>query len=86
MRKTTGARECSRIERSGVDAGERKEKAARPQRGKAQQGKRKRHGPERQRHSKAAHSQENRNAQQERGVVERRSENLQNVERSMVEY
>ena len=35
MRKTTGARECSRIERSGVDAGERKEKAARPQRGKS---------------------------------------------------
>jgi len=41
MQKTTGARECSRIEHSGVDAGERKEKAACPQRGKAQQGKRK---------------------------------------------
>jgi len=33
-----------------------------------------RHGPERQKYSKAAHSQENRKAQQEREVVERRSE------------
>ena len=64
MRKTIGARECSGIEHSGVDAGERKEKAVHPQRGKAQQGKRKRHGPERQRRSKAAHGQENRNTQQ----------------------
>jgi len=40
---------------------------------KAQQGLRKRRGPERQRHSRAAHGQENRKAQQERGVVERRS-------------
>jgi len=30
-------------------------------------------GPERQRHSKAVHSQESRKAQQEKGVVERRS-------------
>jgi len=73
MWKMTGARECSRIERSSVDAGERKEKAGRPQRGKAQQGKRKRHGPERQRRSKVVHGQENQNVQQERGVVERRS-------------
>ena len=36
MWKTTGVRECSRIEHSGMDAGERKEKAACPQRGKAQ--------------------------------------------------
>jgi len=32
------------------------------------------HSPERQKHSKAAHSQENQKAQQERGVVKRRSE------------
>jgi len=32
-----------------------------------------RHGPERQKRSKAAHGQENRKAQQERGVVEKRS-------------
>ena len=73
MRKTTRAKECSGIEYSGVDIGERKEKAARPQKGKAQQGKGKWHGPERQRHSKTVHSQENWNVQQERGVVERRS-------------
>jgi len=47
--------------------------AARPVKGKAQQELRRRRGPERQRHSRAAHGQENRNAQQERGVVERRS-------------
>jgi len=34
---------------------------------------RKRCGLERQKHSKAAHSQKNRKAQQERGVAERRS-------------
>jgi len=56
-----------------VDARGRKEKAARPQKEKAQQGKRKRHGPERQRHSRAAHGQEDWKAQQERGVVKRRS-------------
>jgi len=38
------------------------------------QGRRKRCGPERQKRSKAAHGQENRKAQQEKGVVERRSE------------
>jgi len=31
-------------------------------------------GPERQKHSKVAHSQENQKVQQERGVVERMSE------------
>jgi len=34
----------------------------------------KRHSPERQKRSKAAHGQENWKVQQERGVVERRSE------------
>jgi len=33
----------------------------------------KRRGLERQKHSKAVHGQENRKAQQERGIVERRS-------------
>jgi len=62
---------------------------AHPQRGKAQQEKKRQCGPERQRRSKAAHSQENwkaqqekrrtacphrGKAQQERGVVKRRSE------------
>jgi len=47
-----------------VDARGREWKAVRPQRGKAQQGKRKQRGPERQRRSKAAHGQENRKAQQ----------------------
>jgi len=37
MWKMTGARECSRIERFGVDAEGRKWKAAHPQRGKVQQ-------------------------------------------------
>jgi len=50
-----------------------KGKAARPVKGKAQQELRRQRGPERQRRSRAAHGQENRNAQQERGVVERRS-------------
>jgi len=44
-----------------------------PQREKAQQELRRQHGPERQKCSKAAHSQENWKAQQERGVVKRRS-------------
>jgi len=72
MRKMTGARECSGIERSGVDT--REEEAACLQRGKAQQGKRKRRSLERQRRSKAAQGQKNQNVQQKRGVVERRSE------------
>jgi len=45
MRKMTGARECSGIEHFGVDV--REKKVAHPQRGKVQQGLRKRHGPER---------------------------------------
>jgi len=53
-----------------MDVRGRKWRAACPQRGKAQQRKREWHGPERQRRSKAAHGQEN----------------LQNVERSMVEH
>jgi len=56
-----------------VDAKGRKEKAAHPQRGKVQQELRKRRSPERQRRSRAAHSQENQNAQQKRGIVKRRS-------------
>jgi len=59
MRKTIGARECSKIGHFGVDVEERRRK--------------RQCGPERQRHSKAAHSQESWKAQQERGVVERRS-------------
>jgi len=57
--------------RTGVDV--KRKKAARPQREKAQQELREWHGPERQRCSKAAHGQENRKAQKERGVAERRS-------------
>jgi len=57
-----------------MTAGEERNRAAHEQETrKAQQKRRKRHGPERQKHSRAAHSQENRKAQQERGVVERRS-------------
>ena len=48
-------------------------KAARPVKGKAQQELRRQRGPERQRRSRAAHGQENRKAQQERGVIKRRS-------------
>jgi len=59
MRKITEAKECFKIECFGVDAGEKRRK--------------RRCSPERQRRSKAAHSQENRKAQQERGVVEGRS-------------
>jgi len=57
MQKITGARECSRIEHFGVDAGERR--------------RRRWCGPKRQKHSRAAHGQKNWKAQQERGVVER---------------
>jgi len=71
MQKMTGARECSKIERFGVDV--KGKQAAHPQRGKVQQELRRQRGPERQRCSRAAHSQKNRKAQQERGVVERRS-------------
>jgi len=49
------------------------ERKRRTYRGKAQQELRRQRGPERQRRSKAAYGQENRKAQQERGVVERRS-------------
>jgi len=59
MWKITGARECSRIECFGVDTRERRRKRW--------------HGPKRQRCSKAVHGQENRKAQQKRGVAERRS-------------
>jgi len=59
MQKITGARECSRIERFGVDVGKRR--------------RRRQCGPKRQKYSRAAYSQENWKAQQERGVVERRS-------------
>jgi len=57
MQKITGARECSRIEHFSVDVGERR--------------RRRWCGPKRQKHSRAAHGQKNRKAQQERGVVER---------------
>jgi len=60
MWKITGDRECSRIEYFGMGAGERRRE--------------RQHGPERQRCSKAAHGQKNWKAQQERGVVKRRSE------------
>jgi len=57
-----------------VDAEEKRNRAARKQKTQeAQQRRRKQHGPERQKRSKAAHGQENWKAQQERGVVERRS-------------
>jgi len=62
MQKIIGARECSKIESFGVDA---KEK----ERGEWC-------SPERQRCSKVAHSWKNWKAQQKRGVVERRSEEL----------
>jgi len=52
MWKTIGARECSRIECFGADAGERGRKRWR--------------GPERQRRSRVVHGQENRKAQQKR--------------------
>jgi len=58
MQKIIGARECSKIGSFGVDA---KEK-----------GREKLHSPERQRRSKAAHSQKNQKAQQERGIVRER--------------
>ena len=48
MQKITGARECSRIEHFGVDAGERR--------------RRRWCGPKRQKHSRAAHGQKNRKA------------------------
>jgi len=48
MQKITGARECSRIEHSGVDAGERRRRRWR--------------GPKRQKCSRGAHSQENQKA------------------------
>jgi len=58
-----------------MDVEEKKSRAVHEQETReAQQGKRKRHGPERQKRSKAVHGQENRNVQQERGVVNRRSE------------
>ena len=57
-----------------MGAKEKKGRAAREQETQeAQQGKRKQCGPERQKHNKAAHGQENQKVQQERGVVERRS-------------
>jgi len=58
MQKITEARECSKIGSFGMDA---KEKGREEQR-----------GPERQRHSKAAHRQENWKVQQERGVIRER--------------
>ena len=60
MRRITGARECSRIERFGTDTEEKR--------------KRKQHGPERQRRNRAAHGQENQKAQQKREVVKGRLE------------
>ena len=59
MQKIIGARECSKIGSFSVDA---KEKGREEQR-----------GLKRQRCSKAAHGQKNQKAQQERGVVKRRS-------------
>ena len=59
MQKITGARKCFRIECFSVDAGERRRRRWR--------------GPKRQKHSRVVHSQKNQKAQQERGVVERRS-------------
>jgi len=59
MQKIIGARECSKIGSFCVDT---KEK----ERGEW-------HGPERQRRSKAVHSQENQKAQQKRRVVKGRS-------------
>jgi len=59
MQKITGARECSRIEHFGMDTGKRRRRGQ--------------HSPKRQKHSRAAHGQKNWKAQQERGVVERRS-------------
>ena len=58
-----------------MDAKEERSRAAHEQETQeAQQGRRKWHDPEKQRCSKAVHGQENWKVQQERGVVERRSE------------
>jgi len=58
-----------------MDAKEERSRAAREQEiREAQQERRKWRSPERQKRSKVAHGQKNQKAQQERGVVERRSE------------
>jgi len=46
----------------------------------------KRCGPERQKCSKAAHSQEGQKVQQKRGVAKRGQENLQNAKRGVIKH